>query len=68
MAGGSLAAGCADQLDEIHNHYVPLPSDTITETEYVEKIIEKPIYITETDTVYKTDTLKIPIQLKFRNI
>ncbi len=60
LAGGSLAVGCADQLEEIHNHLVPLPTDTITETEYVEKIIEKPIYITETDTVYKTDTLKIP--------
>ena len=60
LAGGSLAVGCADQLDEIHNHYVPLPTDTITETEYVEKIIEKPVYITKTDTVYKTDTIGIP--------
>ena len=76
LAGGSLAVGCADQLEEIHNHYVPLPTDTITETEYVEKIIEKPVYITQTDTVYdidsipvivektdtlwKTDTLKVP--------
>ena len=76
LAGASLAAGCADQLDEIHNHYVPLPTDTITETEYVEKIVEKPVYITKTDTVYdidsipvivektdtlwKTDTLKVP--------
>lgn len=76
LAGGSLTVGCADQLEEIHNHYVPLPTDTITETEYVEKIIEKPVYITQTDTVYdidsipvivektdtlwKTDTLKVP--------
>ena len=58
LAGASLAAGCADQLDEIHNHYVPLPTDTITETEYVEKIIEKPVYITETDTFYDIDTIK----------
>lgn len=58
LAGASLAAGCADQLDEIHNHYVPLPTDTITETEYIEKIIEKPVYITETDTFYDIDTIK----------
>ena len=60
LGGSAILAGCADDLEEIHNHYVPLPSDTITETEYVEKIVEKPVYITKTDTVYKTDTIGIP--------
>lgn len=62
LAGASLAAGCADQLDEIHNHYVPLPTDTITETEYIEKIIEKPVYITETDTFLKVDSFPVYIE------
>ena len=68
LAGVSILAACStDELDEIHNHYVDLPSDTVTETEYVEKIVEKPVYITQTDTIrdsirvpeyiYKTDTL-----------
>ena len=61
LAGVSILAACStDELDEIHNHYVDLPSDTVTETEYVEKIVEKPVYITKTDTVYKTDTIGIP--------
>ena len=58
LGGSAILAGCADDLEEIHNHYVPLPSDTITETEYVEKIVEKPVYITLTDTV--RDTVKVP--------
>ena len=58
LGGSAILAGCVDELEETHNHYVPLPSDTITETEYVEKIVEKPVYITLTDTV--RDTVKVP--------
>ena len=61
LAGVSILAACStDELDEIHNHYVDLPSDTVTETEYVEKIVEKPVYITQTDTLIEHDTIELP--------
>ena len=63
LAGASiLAGGCANQLEEIHNHLVPLPSDSIPYPEYVEKIIEKPIYITETDTIYQIDSIPVIVE------
>ena len=54
LAGVSILAACStDELDEIHNHYVDLPSDTVTETEYKEVIVEKPVYITKRDAALK---------------
>jgi len=61
LAGASIATGCSkDLLEEEHNHFVPLPTDTITKDNYIEKIIERPVYITKTDTLYKTDTISVP--------
>ncbi len=61
LAGSAIAAGCSDDiLEEEHNHFVPLPTDTITKDNYIEKIIERPVYITKTDTLWKTDTIKVP--------
>ena len=60
---GTMVAGtsCTDNiLDEEHNHYVPLPTDTVVKDNYIEKIIERPVYITTTDTIYKNDTIKVP--------
>ena len=59
LAGASILAACSDDiLDEVHNHYVDIPTDTVTETEYVEKIIEKPVYIK--DTIIQRDTTYLP--------
>ena len=58
LGGTAILGSCADVLDEEHNHYVDIPTDTITETEYVEKIVEKPIYIK--DTIVKHDTIQLP--------
>ena len=59
LAGASILAACSDDiLDEVHNHYVDIPTDTVTETEYVEKIIEKPVYIK--DTIFQRDTTYLP--------
>ena len=61
LAGVSILAACStDDLDEIHNHIVTLPSDTVTLKEYIEKIIEKPVYITQTDTFIEHDTTQLP--------
>ena len=59
LGGTSLLGSCTtDFLDEEHNHYVEIPTDTVTETEYIEKIVEKPIYIK--DTIIQKDTIQLP--------
>lgn len=59
LAGASILGACSDGiLDEEHNHYVEIPTDTVTETEYIEKVIEKPVYIK--DTVIQHDTIQLP--------
>ena len=44
-------------LEEEHNHFVPIPTDTIEKEKYIEKIVERPVYVTKYDTIYKTDTV-----------
>lgn len=59
LAGTSMLGSCSeDFLEEEHNHFIDIPTDTITETEYVEKVIEKPVYIK--DTVIQHDTIQLP--------
>ena len=59
LVGASILGGCNvdDLFEEEHNHYVPLPTDTVVKDNYIEKIIERPVYVTKYDTIYKTDTV-----------
>ena len=66
LAGTSILGACSDTfLDEEHNHYVEIPTDTITETEYVEKVVEKPIYIKDSVVVHDTirDSIKVEVPI-----
>ncbi len=61
LIGTSIVGGCReDFLEEEHNHFVPLPTDTVVDEKFVEVYIDRPVYITKTDTIYHTDTIGIP--------
>ena len=61
LVGSSVMAACDKILPtEEHNHYEELPVDTVTEEKYVEKVVEKPVYITQWKDSIVRDTIEIP--------
>ena len=60
LVGSSVMAACDKILPtEEHNHYEELPVDTVTEEKYVEKVVEKPVYITQWKDSIVRDTIHL---------
>lgn len=62
LAGTAILGSCG-KLEDEHNLYVKIPTDTVDREKIVEKIIEKIITVTETDTVIQHDTLEVPVYI-----